>query len=240
MQALGDGLAGGTRAAAAEIAAEDGVRLGDVADRPRPDVLAHRADGLAVVPLVAHLREHVLLLGGLHQGIALGHVVGQRLLHEDRLAQLDRPHRRRGVMVIGRGDEHHVDVLVALVVHLAVVVEGGDVGGPALDLTRSTALPRIFSSTSTRATGRSLAALLGIAAAHAAAGDHGHAELGIGRTVGQHGRGAEPLPLKIGSPAAAPVAAAVVLRKVRRVERVVMEYSFNKAGKGGWGIGGIA
>ena len=155
---LGHRFARRALAVAAEVAAEDGVRLGDLADRPGPDVFAHQADGLTVVSLVAHLRRHVLFLGGLHQGIALGHVVGHRLLHERRLAQLDRPHRRRGVVMVGRGDEHDVDVLLALVVHLAIVVI---VRTPGEVLVFLKALAMILSSTSTRATARSLAATPG-------------------------------------------------------------------------------
>ena len=75
-------------AVAAEVAAENRVRLGDLADRPGPDVFAHQANRLAVVPLVAHLRGHVVFLGGLHQGIALGHVVGHGLLQKTALPAL--------------------------------------------------------------------------------------------------------------------------------------------------------
>src|SRR5271166_3265048 len=84
VQTLGDGLGGRTRAATAEVATEDGVRLGYAADGPCPDVLAHRANALAIMPLVAHLREHVLLFCRLHEGMALGQVMGHGLLHENR------------------------------------------------------------------------------------------------------------------------------------------------------------
>ena len=98
-------------------------RLGDVADGPGGDVLGHAADRLAAIALVAHLRQDLLLPGGLGQGIALGDVVGQRLLAEDVLAVVDGADGRRGVVVVGRGDQDHVEVLVALVEHLAIVVE---------------------------------------------------------------------------------------------------------------------
>jgi len=50
--------------------------------------------------------------------------VRQRLLAVDVHAQLDGRHRGRGVKMVGRGDEHRVDLLVHLVEHLAVVGEG--------------------------------------------------------------------------------------------------------------------
>ena len=189
VQALGDGLARRAFAVAAEIAAEDGVRLGDVADRPGPDVLADRADRLAVMALVAHLRRHVLFFGGLHQGVALGHVVGHGLLHEGRLAQLDRPHGRRGVVVVGRGNEHDVEILAALVEHLAVIVVGADVGGLVLDPLDGLGHDVVVHVD--QGHGPLVGGDARVPAAHAAAADHADAELRVGRPVGQHGRDAK-------------------------------------------------
>ena len=86
VQALGNRLAGRDAAAAAEIAGEDAVRLDDIADGPAPDELDQAAIALAAMALVAHLREDLVLLGGLGQGAALVDVVGQRLLAEGVLA----------------------------------------------------------------------------------------------------------------------------------------------------------
>ncbi len=94
----------------------------DVADGPVPDPLAERADSIERVALVAQLRHDLVLLGRLHQGPDLGDGVGQRLLTVDVLASLDGRHRNHGVGVVGRPDDHRVDLLVHLVEHLAVVL----------------------------------------------------------------------------------------------------------------------
>ncbi len=73
--------------------------------------------------LVAHLRGDFVLGGHFGQLPRLGDVVAQRLLAVDALAQLHGDHRRQGVMMVGGGDEHGVDLLAELVEHLAVIVE---------------------------------------------------------------------------------------------------------------------
>ena len=57
----------------------------------------------------------------------------------------------------------------------------------------STALPRMLVVHVDQGHGPLAGGDARVAAAHAAAADHGHAELGVGRAVGQHGRDAEQL-----------------------------------------------
>ena len=94
----------------------------DVADGPIPDPFAERANRIERVALVAQLRHDLVLLGRLHQGADLADGVGQGLLAVDVLAPLDGRHRRHGVGVVGRADDHRVDLLVHLVEHLAEVL----------------------------------------------------------------------------------------------------------------------
>ena len=81
------------------------------------------ADGVEGVPLVAHLRDDLVLLGGLHQLADLVDRVRQRLLAVDVLAALDGGHGGHRVGMVGRGDDDRVDLLVHLVEHLAEVAE---------------------------------------------------------------------------------------------------------------------
>ena len=73
--------------------------------------------------LVAHLRDDLVLPGGLGHGAAFGDRVGQRLLAVDVLALLHGRDGRDRVVMVGRGDHHGVDPLVQLVEHLAEVAE---------------------------------------------------------------------------------------------------------------------
>ena len=63
----------------------------------------------------------VLARGGQHR-LALDHVDADRLLHVDVGPGLDGGDHRQGVPVVGRGDQHDVEVL--LLEHLAVVAVG--------------------------------------------------------------------------------------------------------------------
>ncbi len=69
-----------------------------------------------------------MLPGGQAQLAGFPHVVGQRLLRVDVLADLDRHHGGDGVGVIGRGDGDGVDLLAHLVEHLAEVGELSGLG----------------------------------------------------------------------------------------------------------------
>ena len=97
--------------------------LGDVTDRPGGDVFGHAADALAAVTLIAHLSQDLLFARGVGEGPAFGDIMGQWLLAEDMLAIMDGADGGRGVVVIGRGHKDDVEILVALVEHLAVIVE---------------------------------------------------------------------------------------------------------------------
>ena len=94
----------------------------DVADGAVPDPLAERADRVEGVALVAELGHDLVFLGGLHQGPDLADGVRQRLLAVDVLAPFDRGHRRHGVGMVRRADDHRVDLVAHLVEHLAVVL----------------------------------------------------------------------------------------------------------------------
>ena len=100
-----------------------------VADRAVPDPLAKHADRVGRMPLVAQLRDHLVLGGGLHQRADFADRVRQRLLAVDVLAALDGRHRHHGVRVIGGGHDYRIDGLLHPVEHFAEVLElpGGGV-----------------------------------------------------------------------------------------------------------------
>ena len=98
----------------------DGV---DFADGPVADPLEQQAAGLEGVPLVAHLCDDVLLLGGFGHLTALIHRVGQRLLAVYMLAVLHRGDGCDRVIVVRRAHHHGVDLLVHRVKHLTKVVK---------------------------------------------------------------------------------------------------------------------
>ena len=72
--------------------------------------------------LRADLHDPLVLAGRGQHGLALDHVHADRLLHVDVGAGLDGRDHRQGVPVVGRGDQHDVEVL--LLEHLAVVAVG--------------------------------------------------------------------------------------------------------------------
>ena len=72
----------------------------------------------------------LVLPRGLDHRLALGDVVADRLLDVHVLARLAGVDRRQGVPVVGRGDDHGVDVLG--VEHLAVVAHGRRLVAPRL------------------------------------------------------------------------------------------------------------
>ncbi len=106
----------------AEVARHQAVRLGHVADRAGPDVLAQPAVALARVPLVAHRRVNLVLPRFGRERARLVDAPRQRLLAEHTLARANGADRGRRVVVVRGGDQHRVDVLRVLVVHRAVVV----------------------------------------------------------------------------------------------------------------------
>jgi hypothetical protein len=56
------------------------VGLGHVADGTSSDIFAGLANRIAAMPLVAHLRQHLLVSRCLGQGVTLVNIVGQWLL----------------------------------------------------------------------------------------------------------------------------------------------------------------
>ena len=97
--------------------------------------LAHRPDHTALdqlhraavvgagVDLRAHLRDQLVLLGGLGHRAGLVDTVRERLFAVAVLSQLHRRHANRGVCMVGRADHDCVDLGVHLVEHHAKVFE---------------------------------------------------------------------------------------------------------------------
>ena len=184
VQAGRNGLGGGPAARAAEVPVQDRVRLGDLADGAGGNVLGNAADRLAAIALVAHLRQHLLLPGSFGQRIALGDVLGERLLAKNVFAVVDGPHGRRGMVVIGGGDQDHVDIVVALVEQFAIVVKNlrpgrvldallHDLGNVLLVHVRQS--HELLAQCATHGVG-----------ADARRADHGHPQLVARRPLGQH------------------------------------------------------
>ena len=97
------------------------MHFGDVADRARLHPLHRLAAVVPRVALVAHLRDDLRRLPRLaRQRARFVDRPGQRLLHVDVLAEIERGHRDRRVHVIRRRDDDRVDVFL-LLEHLAVV-----------------------------------------------------------------------------------------------------------------------
>ncbi len=101
------------------------------ANRPE-DAGLHEFDDPAIVVtrivnLRAHLRDDALPGRRLHHHAHLVHRMGQRLLAVDVLAGTHRQDRGRRMMMIGRRDQHRLDVLL-LVDHLAIIVVIGRPG----------------------------------------------------------------------------------------------------------------
>ena len=95
----------------------------DLADHTAPDQLDDAAAVVAGVALVAHLGDQVgVLFRQREQPSAFLDGVGQGFLHIDVDAALHRHAGGHGVVVIGRGDEDGVDVLLR-VEHPAIVGE---------------------------------------------------------------------------------------------------------------------
>ena len=134
------------------------------------------------MPLVAHLRQHLLLSRRLGQGVTLGNIVGQGLLREDGLAQVNGPNGRRRMVMVGRGDEDDVNVLLAFLEHLAVIVVGLgrrlvlDLVAELLELARELVVVHVTNRHEALAHGAVEAV-----AAHAVSGNNGDAELRVGR-----------------------------------------------------------
>jgi hypothetical protein len=93
----------------------------DLADRAGSDVLDRTPILVIRVPLVAVLRDDLLLLRLSCQVPRLVHGPAHRLLHVDVLAGVHGIRRDHRMHVIGRGDDDRVDVLLFLE-HLAVVL----------------------------------------------------------------------------------------------------------------------
>ena len=107
------------------------VGFRDLANRAGPDVFAQLAIAFLAVALISHLRGNFCL--GRHRAHLprLGDVVADGLFAIDVYAPLHCHHGRQGVVVIGRGDEHRVNLLAQLVEHFPVVGERLNFAGVA-------------------------------------------------------------------------------------------------------------
>ena len=89
------------------------------ADFARPENFAGHARRVVGVALVPHLSgDLVVFLGGLRQQARFPRRPRERLFDIDVLAGLHAGQRASGVHVIGRADDHGVDVLARFVEHL--------------------------------------------------------------------------------------------------------------------------
>ena len=74
--------------------------------------------------------------GGVRERPRLEHIVAQRLLAIDVLSVLNGQHRRRRMVMVGRGDKHRVDLLVHGVEHPPVIGERLRLSAPLGSLLR--------------------------------------------------------------------------------------------------------
>lgn len=78
----------------------------------------HRlTDAITGVALISHLRDDSVLLLRFHERASLPDIVRERFLGVDVDAALHRGHGRGKVSVVGRGNDHRIDVFVHLVEH---------------------------------------------------------------------------------------------------------------------------
>ena len=95
--------------------------FGHVADLAAPDHLGALPRAFVRVALVAHLRGHFVLVGGLHHHARFLDGAHQRLLRVDVLPALHAVDRRGGVHVVRNGHDHGIDAVAFLVQHLAEI-----------------------------------------------------------------------------------------------------------------------
>jgi len=96
--------------------------LADLADRPRADHLRPAAKPRIGRPLVAHLRADALLPGRLSHQPRFPDRMRERLLAIHVLAHPHGHHRRWSVMVVGRGNDHGVNLRPEFLEQLAIIV----------------------------------------------------------------------------------------------------------------------
>ncbi len=173
------------------------VHLLDVADRAGPDPLAQPPPGFGLAALVAQLRSHLMLPGGQGELAGFVDVVRERLFAVDVLAELDRHHRGRRMMIVGSADKHGIDLAVHFVEHFPIVGKSlgqrlakGLVLVMLLDLSEATvdgALDHVADGHQVFLCGRQ--DMVPATPAHADAGD---VELGVGRRTGEDSGRGEP------------------------------------------------
>jgi len=97
------------------------MHFGYIANLARPDNLASGPMPLVRVALVSHLSGNFVLEGRFGQQAGFPRSPRQWFLNVDVLAAFHAPESHSGVHVVGRGDDHGVDVFAFLVQHLAEV-----------------------------------------------------------------------------------------------------------------------
>jgi hypothetical protein len=95
--------------------------FGDIAHNAAPHKLAQSTVAILAMSLVAHLSRGFATLRHLNQLPAFSDVVRQRFLAVNRPVQIHRQHGSRSMMMIGRSNEHGVNLLADLVVHSPVI-----------------------------------------------------------------------------------------------------------------------
>lgn len=93
------------------------MHLGDLADRTVADHFDEHSDRLARVALVTHLGDELPFAGLANEGARLGDGVGEGLFAKHVFAAAQRGHRGDRVGVVGRRDEHRVDLVGHFIEH---------------------------------------------------------------------------------------------------------------------------
>ena len=170
----------GPRVPVAPLFPAPAMNLAHLADRALLDGRHDRPVDRMGVDLDAHLGDQALLAR--HPGHLPGFVDGprERLLGVDVQALLQRPHRDRGVHVVGRRDVDRVEVLF-LVEQLAPVLVDMHVGEKLDQLCRA--------ARSTSATATSLTCLLAVSDADVTQRHAAGAEAGVAECLARRGRG---------------------------------------------------
>ena len=115
-----------------------GMNLRDLADGSGLHHFHKLADAVGRVPLVAHLRDDLLVQRRLAHGSDFGHRVGERLFAVNMFAMTDRRERRHRVGVVRRADEHSIKIVRHFIEHLPEILESFGFGEPVEVIRRAT------------------------------------------------------------------------------------------------------
>ena len=174
------------------------VHLVDVANGAGPNPLAEPPPSFRFATLIAQLRGHLVLPCGQGKLARFVNAVRQRLFAVDVFAELNRHHRGRRVMIVGRADKHRIDLAVHLVQHFPIV---GKLLRQRLVQTVVLVVPlNLSEATVDGALGHVadghqvfVRGWLDMVPAPPAYADAGNVELGVGRRTGEDGGSGEPM-----------------------------------------------